>query len=410
MAITATIIGGPVQLTGNPVWIHCTGGAAPQGSSEYKILLKIISVDNQLIGAPFIDAIAPDENDQAWFDISGYLDQPVKAQFQYPESGVMVAYPTQAFNIQVVAGESFIDENGDLQEDWEDTSDEFQLLKGGVSQRQISMWETDGTNFYNVYLTGRKWLTTRPQVDFVHPSQPVKLWFMPIATVQAVLTVVSEFDDGSSHTFSKSVELTANTLCEFNCNPYHHGVLIEQEDKRVTHYDVTLVMADNTLSDVRRFTIDWRYTDRPFYLLFANSIGGIDDVLLSGYAQEKFDAQGDTVLKPALRGDTVYDPTLVVPNRSGRNAFSISTGFKTASQMRHLRDLLVSRQVWLLYPHPGELLPDWSIRPVSSSIVIPVVIDNTEDTLVDHMEDLYSLTIEMTEAHNNRFTFDTRLY
>lgn len=400
MSITATIIGGPVQLTGNPVWIHCTGGASPADASEYKILMKVISLDGQLVGSPFIDAIAPDGSGEAWFNISGYVDQPVKARFQYPVTGAMVAYPTQAFNIQIVAGESFIDGNGDLQETWGEPSDEFQMLKGGVSQRQIAMWEAAGTNFYSVYLVGRKWLSYRPWGDYIHTKQPAKLWFMVVQNASATFTVKAYYDDGTMEAYSEPVSLSTDNLYEFNCNPFHLGIPLETAGKRLSHFDVSLESGGQPVSDVRRFHYDWRHCERPFWLLFANSIGGVDDVYLSGFAQENFKAEGSTVLKPAQRGDAVHDPTLVVPNRFGRNAFSINTGFKVSSQMRHLRDLLISRQVWLLFPNTA----------LSAYLVIPVVIDNTEETIVDHSEDLYSLTIEMTEAHNNKFSFDNRLF
>ena len=60
MTITANILGAAVQLSGNPVWIKCTGGSAPAGSSNYTLLLKIISQDGKLDGAPYTDAIMPD--------------------------------------------------------------------------------------------------------------------------------------------------------------------------------------------------------------------------------------------------------------------------------------------------------------------------------------------------------------
>ena len=73
LMITATIQGGAVQLTGNPVYISCSGGSAPVNSSEYKIMLKVISEDGKLPGAPFIDAITPDSSGEAVFDISDTL-------------------------------------------------------------------------------------------------------------------------------------------------------------------------------------------------------------------------------------------------------------------------------------------------------------------------------------------------
>ena len=105
MAISITIPDGTVQLTGNQVLIKASGGAAPSGSEEYRITLRVASTDSKLFGAPFIDAIAPDSSGKATFDISGIVDQPVTAVFQWPLSGVVVVYPAQAFKITVEAGE-----------------------------------------------------------------------------------------------------------------------------------------------------------------------------------------------------------------------------------------------------------------------------------------------------------------
>ena len=79
--ITATVTGGAVQLTGNPVFINCAGASIPAGASEYMIMLKIISADGKLEGAPLLDAIVPDTNGAAIFEISGILDQPYEVTF-----------------------------------------------------------------------------------------------------------------------------------------------------------------------------------------------------------------------------------------------------------------------------------------------------------------------------------------
>jgi hypothetical protein len=67
--------------------------------------------------------------------------------------------------------------------------------------------------------------------------------------------------------------------------------------------------------------------------------------------------------------------------------------------MFHLRDLLVSREVWLIYPS----------NFVSAYTIIPVNIKNTSSEIVDRKEDQYNLTIEMVEAHTSQFNFDNRL-
>ena len=116
MSLTTTIQGGQVQLSGNPVLIKLSGGVAPAGATQYQYLLRIISQDGKLYGAPFVDAITPDSSGNATFDISGLVNQPISPVFQYPPNGTYVAYPTQAFNIQVQQGEKYIDANGDDQE------------------------------------------------------------------------------------------------------------------------------------------------------------------------------------------------------------------------------------------------------------------------------------------------------
>ena len=400
MAITATILGGDIHLSGNPLRILVNGGVPPAGSVVYKYLLKVISVDGDLGGAPFIEAIAPDTSGAAIFDISGLVDQPVKKSFEYPETTKIKAYNDQVFSIKVQTGESYIDSNGDLQESWGSESEVFYCIKGGVSQRQLNQWLTNNTNFSQAYITGKRWLTLRPWGDFIHPNQPVKLFFMVSETVTLDFVITYFFDDATSGTVTINNTLQAGNIYEFMCNPKIHGINIEPTGKRVTHFDCVLKDGSNNYSNSFRFTYDWKRYERPYFLMFANSIGGIDDVFLAGFGEEKFQSEGATATRPATMADDVVDPTLIIPNRLGRNAWTISTGWKSPSQMRHLRDMMLSRQAWLLYPNLS----------VSNYIVIPVIVEPGEKTIVDHQVDLYAMNVEITEAHDNKFGFDNSLY
>lgn len=68
--------------------------------------------------------------------------------------------------------------------------------------------------------------------------------------------------------------------------------------------------------------------------------------------------------------------------------------------MLHLRDLLLSREAWLLYPNNG----------VTNYYVIPVNIGNSKAELVDRINDLWTIDIELLEAHSSQFSFDNRRY
>lgn len=401
MAITATVYGGSVMLSGNPIWVKVSGGTAPDGSREYKYTLKIEDQGTTLIGSPFIDAISPDAAGEAMFDISGYLDQPTDDTFEYPPVTAVIEHTTQLIQIVVTPGERYIDSNAELQETEGTPATAFQVLRGGLSQRQIAIWYGVSKSFYTEYLQGKKFLSQRPSGDLVHPDQPVKLWYIPISAQSVKLKVVCYFNDLSSSVYeSDAFTLSLTKLYEFNVNPSDLGIDIDTEDKQAVYFTVTLTRSGVTYTEERSFYYDWNYCERPFYLMFKNSLGGIDDVFMSGYAVESYETSGTVIKRPAEMDDTVYEGTLINPDKSGQNTFKLNTGWKTKTQMRHLRDLLVSRKVWLLYPNLA----------ITSYTVIPIVIAGMSNELIDYKNDLHSCMVEISEAHVEQYVFDNRLF
>ena len=399
MSLTITILGGDVQLSGNPVRIKLSGGTKPPATTNYKYLFRIISQDGKLYGAPFEEAIAPDIYGNAILNISGLVDQPIQAVFQYPISTPYVNYPTQAFNVQIQEGETWVDSDDVLQEQWGTISPVFQLLKGGSSPRQLAIWNTIGSNFYEYYLNAKRFLTMRPQGDVVHPTQPVKLWFMPVADLICDYIVTGHYDDGTTAVYQTAVTLNVDSLTEFNCNPANLGLTLKPEGKRMEYFEVSLKQGGTAISDIRYFYFDWRYCERPYFLLFANSIGGIDDVFMSGFATEDFSVNSDTMQKPQSDNATVFEPTIFTTKKTGQNIWPLNTGPKTSTQMLHLRDLILANQIWLLYPSSN----------MTTYMIIPVNIIEFNETLIDRLTNLWSAKIKVFEAHKSAFSFDNRL-
>lgn len=394
MAITITIPDGPVQLSGNQVLVKASGGAAPGGSEEYRITLRVASTDGKLFGAPFIDAIAPDSSGNATFDISGYVDQPVTAVFQMPLSGVVVEYPAQAFKITIEAGEHYIDSNGDLQQPFSGVTTAMTLLKGGLSPRQINALHDADSDFYTKYILGGKWLTARPWGDYVHPSQPVKMWFLPAAPGAATFRVTGYYDDNTNDVAETAVNLNPDKLFEFNCNPVQNGLELEPEGKQMTHFDVVIVGQ----SDTRRFHFDWRPCEYPVFLMFANTFGGVDDVFFSGSLKEGFTTEGEIATRNPAETDTVFTPTLLNLNKTGQNKWAVNSGPKSISTLQFYRDLLIAKQAWYLY------------KPSATFLVIPVIINSADITLFNRADDIYSIEVSFSEAHKSRFSFDNRIF
>lgn len=401
MAINATITGGTVQLTGNPILINCDGANAPAGATKYKIMLRIISEDGKLQGAPFHLAKKPDANGEAKFDISGYVDQYVKAEFQYPVIGFMTTYPTKAFNVQVQPGESYFDSLGNLVENWEAINPTIiQMLKGGTNPRQISMMNDANSSFFELYIQGDKFLTARPWAQTVHPTQFIKLWYMvDLDKIDVVFNINARYDDGSNVLFETDpFAMSKDNLYEFNCNPALHGIELEPDGKQVEFFDVWL--SGGNTSQSRRFYFDWKYCERPIFLFFKNSLGGIDDVYFSGYINDAFVTEGSVGEFPFVDGNSVYDPTLVPISKTGVNKWILNSGWKTLTDVQYYRDLMLAQQAWYLYSGLSGLTFN----------IIPILISNADKALLDRMNQLHSFDLEITEAHKSPFVFDNRSF
>ena len=217
----------------------------------------------------------------------------------------------------------------------------------------------------------------------------------------ATLHIRGVYYDGTENEYTTSVSLYTDNLYEFNCNPVDMGLDLKNENgSKMYFFDVWLTVGGSMISDSRRFCFNWSYCERPYFLLFANSIGGIDDVYLGGFAKENTRIEGNLIYKPRQRGDSVFEPTLVSTNRQGQNVWEINTGYKQSTEMLYLRDMMVSRQAWLLYPNLA----------VTEYTIIPVNVENTEAVLVDRKKNIWETTIKLAEAHSSQYSFDNRLY
>jgi hypothetical protein len=105
------------------------------------------------------------------------------------------------------------------------------------------------------------------------------------------------------------------------------------------------------------------------------------------------------VYKPQQKGDSIFDPTLIVANKEGSNTWKLNTGYRITDQMPDLRDLLLSRQAWLVYPNKAQ----------TSYLFTPVIVQPGSIELIDRKNDLTQLTIEVRDAHILRFGFDNRI-
>ena len=75
-------------------------------------------------------------------------------------------------------------------------------------------------------------------------------------------------------------------------------------------------------------------------------------------------------------------------------------GWKSITTIQYYRDLMLARQAWYLYSNISK----------TTYSIIPIVVNNVDKALVDRKANVFSIDIEVSEAHNSEFIFDNRNY
>ena len=379
-------------MAGNPLWVRVDGASQPAGSTLYKVLLKIESVDGEIIGGPFVDGKAPVAG-TAWFDVSGYVNQPFQKNFDWPLVGGMMAHNNDTHMVTFQPGEMYLDQEDNLVESWGAVSESYFVVNGGVGPRQTGDYNDQGTSFYQDFVAGGKFLTWMPDPQVVHPWQPVKLWMLAAEARQVELHIKAYFEDGTTGEWINPHGLYKDIMHEINCLPYHSGwdVMppVKPDGTRQTHYEVWI----EGVTPKRTFILDHDYHENNNFLMALNSLGGVDVVWLGGEVVTGFDTSVVEATRPFSREGTRKERTVIVASRTGRRTWRINSGWKSRTEIRALEDLLLSKQVWLLE----------DAGAYNSGTLYPVNIANSSTPLTNTMNDLQSVTIELAEAHDSQY-------
>jgi len=396
MITLSNIAATSTHLSGNAIEITATTSAIPPGATRYQILLKIVSVDGVLIGSPFIDAVAPDADGVAEFDISGYVDQPVVKDFHWPIptefEGRWHDYQNQVYDVQLIPGERYIDSNGKLYEDFQTAFGTIFVVKGKLNHLFLSYLNDAGINWYTYFCGAARWFSFMPLTQYIHPSQPVKLWYKP-PTTGLIFTLHAKgyYSDGSVKFYADFPVMWYDVMFEFEIGASGLSFPPIDGEAKLLKYEVWM---DGTPSlEKRTFVVDWNYHESTNYLFIDNGAGGIETIWLSGAVKYEPTGEKSIAVKPFKTGMGAKKRTHIVSSARRTRKWVINSGFKSKEEMAALDMLLDAPTAWLVkQPANGsELLAQYTI--------IPVIIKNTKLNLTNSMIDLESIDIELIEAY-----------
>lgn len=386
------------HLSGNEIKVTATTSGAPTGATGYQILLKIVSADNVIKGGPFIDAKTPDENGEVKFDPSGYVNQPYEVDFKWPIPNQWESrwqgYVDQVYDVMLVPGERYINEEGELVENFQASWGTIFVVKGQLNYLVLAQLNDLGKTWHEYYCVEGRWLTYMPLVQTVGPYQPVKLWWKPPTTsLGLTLKGKAYYSDGKTIDFSTSGadQLWYDVMFEFSVQPVGLEFYPIVDGAQLLYYEVWLQTTPGV--EKRTFIVEHAYKESNYYLFADNQIGGIDTIWLSGAAKYAPTGERTVSSKPFEPGMGVKQRTRFVNGESRRRRWIINSGFKSKEEMEALDVLLDTPHAWLAVPPPG------GSNEINDYKIVPVIITSSELALTDSMNDLESVDIEMEEAY-----------
>ena len=105
-------------------------------------------------------------------------------------------------------------------------------------------------------------------------------------------------------------------------------------------------------------------TERTRYLLFTNSLGGVDTLRCEGRLEGTLEATTEKVDLPAVAGTGAPAADRRVADLTASRKLKLTTGWLTAAELAWVQELVLSRELWLLVA--GQLRPlDWPKRSLA---------------------------------------------
>jgi hypothetical protein len=381
MALIITIPGGAVQLSGNRVQAEVTTDVV-QGSL-YRLLLKTSSLDNSFPEG--IDAIEPDSDKKAIFDLRNRVSMPVDYDFSWPLLGdVFIKRAQLAKKVAIDIGESFIPATPTKQINWAGLNGaavQVLILKGAISKHEQAKYNESGKTFYQEYIEAGRFLTNLPTNQRVAPGQPLKLWFITKETAQQNLTLKVNYTylDGTTGSIGLNGTIDPDAMYEICVDTGSIGL----NASLVDFYTVSLQKDGIDVSEIRRYTIDHTWYENNTFVFYANRVAGIDSVWFPGAIKESFPTESQTSERNTQTTDTQKKGSIEVDYKTGYRKWDINSGYRTIAEQIALRELLNSCNVWF----------------IDGNDVIPAILEDGDNPLYNTIEDLQGIELSFREAH-----------
>jgi hypothetical protein len=196
-----------------------------------------------------------------------------------------------------------------------------------------------GTNL----LTGKAYLflTTRSLTRRLHPQEKIHLQVLPAVSGTPTVRIKAIFTDGTNQTDTVTLS-AASALVPFAVN-----ITLPTYSKTARTIEIDITGLTGT---AEKLTYQLIAKPTPFFrqIFYANSLGGLDHICLTGKAEEINTPTGELFEAqeyPSANGQIGNTQAF---NQRATDSLTLRTGYLSEAEARSLRDLTLRNEAWIL--------------------------------------------------------------
>ena len=334
-----------------------------------------------------------DEGGVAISDVHAYLNR-IYPGFVFPENNQTIFKKTSnTINYRLRACENWMDGDETVYTQVKE-SPTLTAMCGGLDTMLLTKLQGANMDWFANLMATKQFLTWAPRVKKVRVDQMEKLFFylkdnqveIKVKVRRWMSPVVggAQISDILTKTYANC---EGDKVYEVIVTGMKLGLLLNMTTGyQLDKWEVWLEnSAGQVLSETRTYEVDQNYYLQERYLLFRNSLGGYDTLRCTGEKVTGATLERVEVLNTANFYSSLNYPEFKFNQILERGKYSINTGWLTSEEAEWLRELFLSKEVYII--DNGQLTVDnGGASPFDSAqgpmlgdlVLIPIVIGNSE--------------------------------
>jgi hypothetical protein len=333
--LTATKLPPYLSLSGNPVMFTI---ASTNVVTDHYIGFQIYF---QQAGGNTWPMIAEDQlpviNGQVSFDISDYLKEEISRRFNFPHAANYTDFEMSFAGLYAITYYQLYNKTG-VKYDSDSTSS-YRVIQGRISRKLNDRLASFGKTFYQEFIViNKKFLSFSPIERIVTKTESVYLHFFSGANRNASKKCKIYYDDTTTETITLGeIIMTKGKTYEIGASYDALNLVTKDVTKKIIYYDVWLADSFGSVSETKRYFLDYGYKNYRRQFIFRNSLGVYEAIEFHGVGDSENEYSFDVVIQ---------DEFEKVSLKERSELFTASTGWLNEATKNWVMHIFDSAEVY----------------------------------------------------------------